>query len=305
MRPSLLAACAVFLLLPAQAAAVLVYQRGTADDLNAPIVVAGNDGSHPRVVATGFDPQVSPTGKRVAYFTYATGGDTLNEVGVDGTGRRKLVGHTTGHSPPRAVAWSHDEHYVVVADAQRLGLKLVDRRQRKIFLRNTGDHGGASFGPGSKLFAVESVGETESGIAIASVSSLKLRGPVTGFAPAWGPPGLAFAREHKILLRRRPGEPARTILREAFPIARPVDWSANGHRLLIDESPSGVAHRAAVIGLESKKVTRIPTRVSAVRGISNDGHAVLAEMNGDLVALHLDGTKLTLVSNAANATWTK
>jgi hypothetical protein len=297
------AAGALALIIPASAEAVLVYQRGPFEKYNAPIIVARDDGSHPRVVAHGYAPQVSATGRRLAYFT-TEGRDALYEVGVDGKGRRLLSRRVRPALPPRGVAWSPDDRYIVTSDEDG-GVRVVDRVRRETFTRNIDGFGSASFAPDGHRFAVQSLSTAESAIALASVDHGGFRDLHSGRAPVWGRPGIAFAREHRILLRRRIGEPARTLLREPFPALGPVDWSANGHRLLIFEIPLHSPSRAAVIGLESKKVTRIPVPVSSVTGISNDGHDVLAEQDGDVVLLRLDGTKRLLVPDATYATWTK
>jgi hypothetical protein len=303
MRIVVLAAAIAVLLCPAEAGAVLVYQRGADETLHdAPIVVARNNGTHPRVVAHGFGPQISATGRRLTYLVL-NGRDALYEVGVDGANRRRLTFHVMPSVPPRGVAWSPDDRYVVTA-SDEFGVRLVDRQRRKAFSRGPGSYAGASFAPDGERYAVES-GGTEGAVVVDPVERGRSVSVWSGVRPVWGGPGIAFGREHKVLLRRRIGGPARTLMTEPFPSISPVDWSANGHRLVVFENPPRAPARAAVIGLESKKVTRIPVPVSSVTGISNDGHDVLAEQDGDIVLLRLDGTRRVLVPNATFATWTK
>jgi hypothetical protein len=290
-------------LLATPAHAVLVYQHGSGDTFaDAPIVVARNDGTHPRVVAHGFAPQVSATGRRLTYFVLH-GRDALYEVGVDGTHRRRLTLHVMPAGPRLGVAWSPDDRYVIT-QSDEFGVRLVDRQRRKASSRGPGGYGGASFAPDGARYAVGS-GGLDSAVVIDSVEQQEPLSVWDGFRPVWGRPGVAFGREHRVLLRHRMGGRARTLLTEPFPDLSPVDWSANGHRLIVYESPSRKPSRAAVIGLESKRVTRIPVPVSSVTGISNDGHDVLAEQDGDVVLLRLNGTRRVLVPNATFATWTK
>jgi WD40 repeat protein len=303
VRLPIFVTCGVVLLLPAPAGAVLVYQRGPFDKYDAPIVVARDDGSHPRVVGRGYAPQVSATGKRLSYFKGgALASERLYEVDVNGQHRRKLADELTGKYPPRGAAWSSDDRYIVVSGSDG-GVRVVDRLRHKTYVRRVAYFADATFEPDGDRFAVEAGSSVGSGIFVGSTKKEAMRDQGSGFRPAWGRPGLAFGRDNDIYLRRQIGKRATVLLPNTGGI--PVDWSENGHRLLISERAPNGGVRPAVIGLESKKVTRIPVSVFYVDDFSDDGHDVLVEKDGNLVRLKLDGTKRLLVENASNATWSK
>ena len=264
------------------------------------------DGSDPRVVAHGFAPQVSPNGHYVAYFTPGgSEGDKLYVVGVRGLHRRLLTGGV--FAPPtrdRSVAWSPDERYLVVGNVRGRGGYLVDvRAGTRAPVRTEDDYGGASFAPDGETFAIVNLFGTADLFAVRTADRRK-RPLGSGFAPVWGIPGLAFAREHRVLLRPRIDGSARTVYQKADSVVVPVDWSADGEWLLIARYVSTPASGIRAILRDPDAGTRVlPGKFAAIAGLSRDGTRVLGEQNGNVVAANRAGGVRVLAQHATRPSW--
>lgn len=301
-----LAALAAILAFAAPADAVLVYQRGAGDDTV--VVAARNDGSHARVVAHGFGPQVSPSGRLIAYFTGRCASDCVHVVDRRG-GHHHLLSRWSWYVD--GVAWSPDERYMVVESSRHFGApaRLIDvRRNTSTDIKSGGDqeYGGASFTPDGSAVDVAMLIVSSSG----STGDLRHVDIETGKGrwiggcdtPLWGRHGLACNDDdqYELVLRKHLDEDPETILRRN---AYPVDWSANGNRLLAWEY-SRLARQAVLIDLSPRTIRRVWEPIYPV-ALSRDGEEVLGEMQGNVVERASNGAVRVLAPDAASPSWTK
>jgi hypothetical protein len=307
MKVSTCVACALALLLPGEASAVLVYQRGTGDD--AVVVAARNDGSHARVVAHGFGPQVSPRGRLIAYFTRRCAQDCVHVVDRHG-GHHQLVSRWSWYGG--GVAWSPDERYIVVESSRHFGApaRLINVRRNTSTDIKCGcdqEYGGATFTPDGRAFDIAMVIVSSSGSAgyLRHVDIDTGKGRWIGCCgedPLWGRHGLAYNDDdqYELVLRKHLDEDPETILRRN---AYPVDWSADGNRLLAWEA-SPLAHQAVLIKLSPRTIRRVKEPIFPT-DLSHDGKKVLGEMDGDVVERSGNGTIRVVARGATSPSWTK
>jgi WD40 repeat protein len=291
------------LMLAPPAHAVLVYSRpAPSGERDAPIVAARNDGSDARVIANGFAPRVSPSGGRIAYLKTTEGSVDLHVVGNRGARRQRLARRTFDLGPFSPIAWSPDSRYVVIPDPYP-DARLVDVRQgttRRIRAGDQDDFVGASFDPEGGRFVIARAfpREPDPQLTVVAVRGRERRGLGVGDLPVWGRPGLAFSRTGKVLLRKRIGERAKTLLRRS---AYSLDWSDDGDRLLTYVPRTG---ETVVIDLSPRRVTTIPERLFPSQ-LSDDGKHILGEAGGNVVVRRPSGTVDVLAEDATRPSWTK
>jgi WD40-like Beta Propeller Repeat len=296
----LLASIAAALLLAAPANAVLVYQQG-GEGHDAPIVAARNDGTDTRLVAHGFAPSLSPSGHRVAYLRRGPDAYQLYVVGNRGLHRHRVAFRVFDTGPFPSIAWSPDDRYLIVADPHG-GAHLVDVRKRTSrHVKAGGDYGGASFTPDCDEFAICGIpGARGSDLREVDLKTLAHRSMGDGCSPIWGRRGLAFERPNRLLFREHIGDRAEALLhRHAFPI----DWSADGARLLAYEQ-SPMADHPLLIDLSPRHLTQIHEPIFP-RDLSRNGQEILGESDGDIVVRKSDGTLQVLAASGVRPSWTK
>jgi hypothetical protein len=293
------------LLLAAPADAVLVYQ---AKEGTHPVVVAArDDGSHARVVAHGYRPQVSPRGRLIAYFQIGDRtGNRLNVVGTHGDHRHLLASRTDSDS---GVAWSPDDRYLTVAPSLDFDypVRLVDvRKGTTKRMRADAEYAGAGWTPDGTALTIWSAISSSSGVTdflthVKVASGERQPLDEEGAFPLWSRHGLAFEGDSGgLLLKKHLDEGPETLLaREAYP----VGWSANGNRLLAWEH-SRFAQQAVLIDLSPRTIRRVKEPVFPT-ALSHDGKKVLGEMNGDVVERSGNGTVKVLARDATSPSWTK
>jgi dipeptidyl aminopeptidase/acylaminoacyl peptidase len=295
-----LATLAASVLLATPAHGVLVYQRGTDEDRNAPIVAARNDGTYTRVVAGGNHPQVSPTGKRVAYFEKHGDREDLYVVGNRGRHRQLQVRDSWGTAP---VAWSPDDRYLIVSSFGSPGAFIVDRRERrtKHIAVGGGEFWGGSFAPGSNHELVMcGVFERDAVLVFRDLATGARRRVAWGCTPEWGPHGLAFEDSGRLLLLKHLGEERETLLRRE---SRAVAWSADGKRLLAFET-SSFAVQPIFIDLAPRRMRRLEYSL-VPKDLSRDGKEILGEAGGSVVVRKPGGNIRVVASHATTPSWTK
>ena len=111
----MLLVAALTLFAPEAARAKLVYQRldsHPGNDYPHAILAARDDGSGTHRIATGYAPDISPSGHKVAYFK----GSSLYVIGVGGRHRRRVVKvRAYGDGPEGLLGWSADDRYIVAS----------------------------------------------------------------------------------------------------------------------------------------------------------------------------------------------
>ena len=311
------ALAAVLLVAPA-ASATLVYQRTNNDRL----VVARDDGTHARVIATPRrtirQTAVSPNGAWVAYAT------TRTSLRTESGPNRVFIVKTRGGKPITVIrgdawgliAWSPDSRYLVAGDSG--DAIIIDvATGRRFSLSLTGPFDAASFSPRS--FSPPSgsvaIGWFPSGDAGSvdqyTVIDVRSHSEVVGAGgdgslPVWGRRGLAFVDADGALdLTLTPSNNDRTVLNAPADPAFlfPVAWSRDGRRLLVAESPGSGLLTATILTVRNRAETRLPLVFDAIDSLSKDGRHVLGETGNDIVTEGLSGRVVVLAHRARSASW--
>ena len=287
----------------APAQAVLVYQApqpSTGGD--AEIIAAKNDGTDARLIAQGIGPRVSPGGHKVAYVK---GNESLWVVGNRGRRRHLLSKHVYDTGPFVPLAWSHDERHLI-APSTTGGAWLVDVRDRtKTRIRLSGEFFGASFNPDGSMFAIARASAVRSTLAAVDLPTLERHPLGEGTGPLWGRHGVAYAGADGLMLREDLDERPETLLRR---YAFPVDWSADGRRLLAQNSY--LARQAILIDLHPRRIKRLKHRIIPAQ-LSRDGTEVLGrtgpanQASGNIVVRKPSGRVMVVATNADRPSWTK
>jgi hypothetical protein len=317
MRRTLLLAVFLALGFAAPAQAVLVYER------DSDIVVAGDDGSDPRVVARGTLPVVAPNGRKVAYFGVRDRRPSgkLHLVATRG-GRARVIARRVYSPQLRALAfaWSPDSRYVALPSRAGIGAAIVDvRRGTQVRVRFDCPAGDAAFSPGSRRVVVANGCTRDSALGIAHVDGSHKRTVArNGLAPAWGAGGLAYTKMFRgcagcepngtLVLAARPGAPPRALLKHQDPIVLPIGWSADGRRLLAAHYTGRTRTEAqpVLISPKSGQTRKLAPAMSEIAMIARDGSAVLGVLDGNVVSVAAsDGEPTLLATGAASPSWTR
>jgi WD40-like Beta Propeller Repeat len=242
----------------------LVYQRVLGEK---GVWIADMDGSKPRLlVANGFDPELSPDGKWVAYLSDcsdSTGECTLLLKGTTGGGSRE-IGRGLG-----SATWSPDSTRLAVVRGSvgSEALLTIDvGNGDEVMLKQGGHFYGWSFSPdGSQIvFAVtqrasfEGLYDDKVDLFVSPSDEEGAKqitdGGASGY-PVWGPKSIAFAKlipntgknpdelwwgRHEIWqiqpdgtgMKSISGPPPKRLLWNGFIGLVPVDWSDDGAELL-------------------------------------------------------------------------
>jgi hypothetical protein len=252
------------------------------------IVIAHSDGSHLHRLAQGDDAQIAPNGKLVEV--------TNVDPGQQGTHPRVMVYRAAGGKPlfvirrHLSLAWSADSTKLVGAETVNVTderLVVVDAKTgaRKGFL--TGELGDATFSPDAKQIAFvrydigDDIGGTLQVIDLATrtVRTLAQHASTT----IWGPGGIAFAtlsgnsyRFSNISLIQGDGSGFRRLTHVAPRKASgffPVDWSADGKRLLASyyDQNEPISYAIDAVNGGARRILRGVTPDA----LSDDGRSVI------------------------------
>jgi Tol biopolymer transport system component len=272
--------------------------------------VGGLDGSQPRLLGEGMDPQLSPDGRWVAFSR------DLDVYVVARTGGRPwLVARNTASK-----RWSQTSRYLAVFPEQNRVFEVIDMTTRE---RVTIDRGvsicGASFSPSGH----ELVWSRKRGKGCGAEGSVDVyRARVDGrertrltrdgrsSVPVWGPRGIAFTRARssgdahnpvdELWMMGRDGSSLRRLTRGS---QHPVEWSTDGRRLLT-LTYTRSSGTVSVVDVEAGDIHPV-VRGKYIFGLAlaRDGRSVLAWVttvspHGNLVRVGLDRRRTVLVKDA-------
>jgi hypothetical protein len=274
-------------------------------------------GQDPVRLAVGDDPLVSPDGRWVAFWRGETDGPgRLFVIGTSGGHPRALPGDSNGE-----VVWSWDSRFIAMASLGRatvIDVRSGSARRFKVPQAS----GNYSFSPDGKTLAFSH--STGRG---ANIMTLHLPdGRVTsltsddrGYAPLWGPQGIAFERftnrccHGDVWLMNAKGGDARQLTHTHAGIY-PAAWSANGDHLLAayPASHNGKLYAVAVTTGDAQALTGFVGDLFP-GDISRDGTTVLADIGcgGTLSPYGLietipfaGGSPSVIARGPCRATWT-
>jgi Tol biopolymer transport system component len=307
MRALLIAGIAL-LAVPAPARAALAYRDAAGD-----VVVAHDDGSHPRVLARGREPSLSPDGRRLAFLTRSHCGCNAGRLHViDTRGQHARVLAQSVYSPgfrPLPLPWSPDSTRIAAAAYSQFGGYVFDlRRRRRHFVPSDFRLDGATFSPDSTRMIYEDSGGTcrEGRMVLLELASWRRTSLGCGEGAVWGRRGFAFLRGRGLYFVTRPGQKKQLLMADDSGGLVPIGWSNDGYRLLvIRPDPSTSALHALILDRRTGMTQTLSTSFTAISAISRNGRDVLGETDGNVVAGADDGTTKVLARNAGSPTWNR
>ena len=244
------------------------------------IYVASPLGQHPRRLASGESPLLSPNGNLVAYVSYSQAKADLRLIPTAG-GRPRAVG-----VQGQPLVWSWDSRLLAVQGAG--GLVIVNARTlRTTLIRLPDGVQNVTFSPDGRTLAFDQ--GTDSGSDIYTVSSTggpirRLTDDDRSSSPLWGPGGIAFERFDSdrcgacgdVWLMNAAGGDVRRITHTDAGIY-PAAWSANGRRLLA-AYPAMHNGQLYAIDVASGRARPLTPLIGDLypQGLSRNGRTVLA-----------------------------
>lgn len=284
------------------------------------LLIGRVEGSRPRFLAHGRDPKISPDGRWIAY--------------TDSQAKHTYVVSSSG-GPPWLVAregqparWSETSRYLATVD-QGKALYVTDVRTRR---RVTIDRGttilGVSMSPSGKEIVWGRKRRDDQGSLVEDVDLFRARidgshktrltrGGRSSY-PVWGQQRIAFARVrssgdvHRPVLElwtmRSSGTGLRRVTRTSH---GPIEWSADGRRLLTSTSTTSGSVLSVVDVPTASIRPLIRGQFVIPLALSRNGRSILAwalnprtKPEGDLVRVDWGGRRTTLVTNAGQfADW--
>lgn len=327
MRPFLAALVAsAFLAFAAPASAELVYVKNPAA-VDAKVFIAHDDGTGPRELTTGTQPQIAPNGATVAVLRANGSRQELWLVNADGTNERRLTASTAVES----VTFSPDST-LLAAEIGGRRLMVFEVATGRMATLVRGFIKGLTFSPDSQTIAyglgVDSTARGASDVSKVSVlggEPEQLTDDGRSLLPVWGPQRIALVKQkaasrggpipaYDIWSMTAQGRRARRITVTRVPDGvsglLPIEWSADGRRLTAQYVGEDVRVGFTVNPFTGR--TRSLRRKVAF-DLSADGSAVLTHSGGaDPAARHNvysapyeGGPSTLLVRDAAFPDWTR
>jgi Tol biopolymer transport system component len=264
--------------------ALLVYEAGDrpSDSASGEIVRAAVDGSAPVPVADGQSPALSPDGRWIAFLRYVPSRRSSDLAIVPAAGGQARPVRLPGGPYVYRLAWAPDSARLVALTGR--GLLVVDRSDRRVYRLPTpapAGFGRPSFSPDGRRVAFAS-GVGGSDVEVATLPGgpvVRLTGDHHSFAPVWGPLGIAYSRECCVrgdIWLMRPDGTHRHQLTHTEQGILPVDWSADGHRLLAVHPglTRGQVWAVDATSGEARSLTNAVTGLAAL-ALSRDGQRIL------------------------------
>ena len=303
MRAALIAIALLVVAAPAQAS--IVFEKGISQRS---VYIAGDDGSGVRKLAAGTQAHLSPDGTAVIYVAGADGDDPrLEEIPAAGGAPKVLLSHVVFG----AFAWSPDGRYVAQTSGPLNGkstLNLIDRGTGTSRAIATGYFFGVSFSPQSDRLVY---GVARSNRSIFASTDLFIAPTVPGLPlalrsdgrseyPVWGPQKIAYTHwkrparkqdgpKFDLAVINPDGTGAVQLTHDKVPFLlsglTPVDWSADGTRLLAQFGGQDTAY-VETVNPSTGKEKLIGSRSEGfiASGLSADGTTILGSSGGEIFA---------------------
>jgi len=263
--------------------------------VNGEIVIAGTDGAHPRRLASGFEPRISPDGRWVAFIrcfdckpNTDVGRTDLYVIASDGGKARLLV------KDARTAEWAPNSKTILTEHAAMLTGVTPDGERRTLA---AGRYFRADFSPDGQTVVFDrartnaACGDAADLFTVPTAGGRPRLVTRDGAFPAWRAQSIAFARDvradctaHTIWVVRPDGSgahalvprPPRNMTEAGYYGLSPVAWLSGGRRLLasIDNE---FGNEAAVIDVRTGGLRRLGAPVAAV---SRDGRWIVGQTGG-------------------------
>lgn len=279
---------AAALVAPGAAPARIVATKGFGPGAGR-IVIARSDGSHVHRLAEGDEAHIAPNGKLVAVTNY--------DPGQQGTHPRVMVYRATGGKPLFVIrkrifplAWSPDSRRLVGSEQHGIStqhLVVIDAVTGTRTTLLTAELGEAAFSPDSEqiAFVRYDIGDDIGGtLQVIDRATRTIRTLAQHASTAiWGPGGIAFAtlsgnlyRFSNISLIQADGSGFRKLTHVAPRKASgffPVDWSADGKRLLASyyDQNEPISYAIDTVNGGTRRIVRGVTPDA----LSDDGRSVI------------------------------
>jgi Tol biopolymer transport system component len=269
-----------FLLLAAPAQAALVYEREGEQ-----IVVAADDGSAPRVVATGTGPRVSPDGRWVAF---RAGLGTLSVVSTRGGAPRTLFEARNLGDP--VADWS--------PDSRRLVPRTGDLSVHVVSL--SGDHReysteacpqGGVFAPDGRSYEFTSSCMSESNRLRLTLRTGRLESLGSGYGILSAARGVVWTDDNYQrgvgasvwqIFWAPPRGRSRIVMSSTTGSIAAVDWYRDGRLLVARSTPGSTRMRAGLLDPRSGRLRLLPYEYDRVLGLARDGRHVIGWAGGGM-----------------------
>ncbi len=332
MRVLLVLIAALIAAPPADAA--VVYVRGTA---TRSVYIANDDGTGARRLTAGESPHLSPDGQAVIFVSGSSEAQPeLREIPAAGGDSKALVKPFQFGS----FAWSADGHYVAV-ESYRLNrtpnLVLIDRSTGATRVVASGTFYGATFSPDSSILLYARTSQKN---ALFPKSNLEVV-PTAGGTPRvlfndgraqyplWGPKQIVYDRWQKparkqdgpklnLWLVNPDGSGRRQLTHDKVPFLlaglTPIDWSADGTRLLTEFGGQDTAYTVTVNpATGTEKVIGKKSEGFLATALSKDGTTILGSSGGFewpgpahiVTARYTGGKTQTLISRGDSPDWNR
>lgn len=270
-------------------------------------MVARDDGSSPKRIASGSHPVIAPDGRHVAYFTNkAGGGYKLKLVPTNGGRSRVLLGDSFPPGPRAPLAWSHNGRYIAAAGSGPTAA-VVDARSGKRLrtLEMDFQFDAASFSPDDADVMIDNGAERGDSLLLAHVHRKGSRAIRTGAGAVWVRDGIFFTNDNPgIRVLRRPGSAPRLVYKgHDTPFLYTIGASADGQTVLAAEgSPDQIS--PVLIASKSHTARSVPAVFSEIDAVSRHGKRVLGMASGNVVVAAADGKTRVIAVGAINPSWT-